>query len=149
MADKLGLECKLYHAGELLSDTVTPETAGWQEIGNVRDLTLNLSKGEADVTKRENNGWEAIRGTLKSGSIEFDMLWDTEDAAFTALKDAYLNDTDVALAAMSGPIATSGEQGLVANFQVTGFNRNEQLREGVTVSVTVKPHSQIQWYEVA
>lgn len=34
---------------------------------------LNLEKGEADVTTRANNGWRATKGTLKEGSIEFEM----------------------------------------------------------------------------
>lgn len=133
MSFKLGLDCKLYeNEGTWASPT-------WTERSNVRDLTLNLEKGEADLTTRANNGWRATVGTIKDASLEFDIVWDTEDAFFTALKDAYLNGTNIDLAAMDGAIATSGSQGLRAEWQVTSFSRSEPLEEGVTVSVTLKP----------
>jgi hypothetical protein len=35
---------------------------------NVRDVTLNLETGEADVTTRANSGWKQTFATLKDGS---------------------------------------------------------------------------------
>lgn len=68
---KLGMEAKLYrNSGTYASPT-------WTEIQNVKDLTLNLEAGEADVTTRGNAGWRATIASLKDGSIEFDMVWDT------------------------------------------------------------------------
>ena len=77
------------------------------------------------------------------------MVWDSSDAAFSALKDAWLNSTEIALAAMDGAVDTSGNQGLASNFTVTNFSRSEALEEAITVSVTVKPSSQTEWYVVA
>ena len=149
MAKKLGQECKFYHSDTLLDGTTNvPGTVAWSEITNIRDLTLNLETGEADVTTRANNGWRATKATLKDGSIEFEMLWETGDAGFTALKTAWANGDEIALAAMDGDIELSGSEGLVGNFAVTNFSRSEPLEEGVTVSVTVKPASQTDWYEV-
>ena len=48
-------------------------------LDNVRDAKFNLEKTEADVTTRRSNGWEQAVGVLKKGSVEFDMIWDTED----------------------------------------------------------------------
>ncbi|MFO7958997.1 MAG: phage tail tube protein [Candidatus Brocadiia bacterium] len=150
MGHKLGKDCKFYYSSTLLDGaTNTPATVSWNEVGNVRDLTLNLETGEADVTTRANNGWRATAATLKDGSLEFEMLWDTGDAAFAALKDAWAGGGEIALAAMDGDIQTSGNEGLAGNFSVTNFSRNEPLEEGVTVSVTVKPSSQTEWYEAA
>jgi len=147
---RLGLECKFYYSDTLLDGgTNTPATVSWNEIDNVRDLTLNLETGEADITTRANDGWRATAATLKDGSIEFEMLWKPGDAAFDALKDAWVNSEEIALAAMDDEIATSGSEGLAGNFTVTNFSRSEPLEEGVTVSVTVKPSSRTQWYEVA
>ena len=146
---KLGKDCKLYHSSTLLDETNTPSTVTWDEISNVRDLTLSLETGEADVTTRANNGWRATLATLKDGSIEFEMMWETADSAFTAIQDAYMNGTEIALAAMDGDISASGSEGLASNFSVTAFSRSEPLEEGVTVSVTVKPSSHTQWYEVS
>jgi len=133
MSIKLGMEAKLYR------NTGTYEAPTWVEMTNVKDLTLNLEKGEADVTTRANQGWRATAGTLKEGSVEFEMAWDTADAGFTAIKDAWFGGTTVELAVMDGDITVDGTQGLRATFAVISFTRNEPLEEAMSVNVTVKP----------
>ena len=132
MGVRLGMEAKLYW------NSGTYAVPTWEEMGNVKDVTLNLEKGEADVTTRANDGWRATLGTLKEGSIEFEMVWDTDDAGFLALKDAYFNDTAIEMAVMDGDVAASGSQGLRASFSVTNFSRSEPLEEAIGVSVTLK-----------
>jgi hypothetical protein len=83
MGVRLGLEAKLYR------NTGTSGSPTWTEMTNVKDLTLNLEASEADVTTRGNAGWRATLAALKDASIEFEMVWDTADAAFTAIKDAF------------------------------------------------------------
>jgi hypothetical protein len=133
MAVKLGLDAKLYR------NTGTHAAPTWNEIVNVRDVTLSLEAGEADVTTRGNNGWRATVATLKDASVEFDMVWDTEDTDFAAIRDAFLNRTAIQFAVMDGDIATAGSQGLKAYCAITAFSRNEALEEAITVSVTIKP----------
>ena len=126
MAIVLGLDAKLFRG-----------TAGSQaatEVTNVKDLTLNLESGEADVTTRATQGWKATAATLKEASLEFEMVWDTSDAGFKAIKDAYFNNTAIALFASDGD-----GNGLDADFVVTSFSRSEPLEEALTVSVTCKP----------
>lgn len=134
MGVKFGLDAKLYFCAAGIGATPT-----WTELTNVKNVTLNLQKGEADVTTRANNGWKATAGTLKEGSIEFEMVWDTADAGFTALKDAYFNNSLIGLAAMDGPVATVGSQGLWADCMVIDFSRDEPLEEALSVKVTAKP----------
>jgi hypothetical protein len=124
---KLGLEGKLYYgdAGSTASN----------ELKNTKDVTLNLDSSEADVTTRGNNGWRATVAALKDASIEWAMIWDTDDAGFTAIKSAYLNGTPIALAVLDD---TDGE-GLDADFAITSFSREEPLEEAMSVSVTAKP----------
>ena len=133
MAIKLGMEAKLYR------NTGTYAAPTWVELTNVKDVTLNLEKGEADVTTRANAGWRATAATLKDASVEFEMVWDTTDAGFTAIKNAYFNNTTIELAVMDGAIATNGSQGLRATMMITNFSRSEALEEAITVSVTAKP----------
>ena len=133
MGAKTGLEAKLYYK----VGGVAHETNPWLEMKNVRDNTLNLEKGEADVTTRGNSGWRATVGTLKDGSIEFEMVWDPADAAFAALQNAYLNDEVIGLAILDEAKETG--TGLVADFAVTNFSRNEPLEEAMTANVTAKP----------
>jgi hypothetical protein len=129
MAIKLGMEAKLlYKAGGQAGG------GAWTALNNVRDVTLNLEAGEADVTTRANAGWRAIVQTLKEASVEFEMVWDTADAGFAAVKDAYLSNAPIGLQILDG----TGGQGLQADFMITAFSRNEALEEAITVSVTAK-----------
>ena len=112
---------------------------GLTELTNIKDVTLNLTKGEADATTRAANGWKVVLAALKEGSIEFEMNWDTTDASFGQLFASWLNDTTVAMAFLDGDKATSANQGLWADFIVTGFAKKEPLQEVQTVSVTIKP----------
>lgn len=132
MGAKLGLEAKLYHNAADFSGT-------WAELKNVKDLTLNIEAGEADATTRGNNGWKAILAALKDASIEFEMVWDTSDAGFTAIRTAFFAGTPLGMAIMDGDMATIGSQGLQAAMAITNFSRNEPLEEAITVSVTAKP----------
>ena len=146
MSVRLGMDAKLYrNAG-------TFAAPNWNLIPNVRDLTLNLETGEADVTTRANNGWRATVATLKDASIEFEMVWDTSDEDFTAIRNAFLNNTPLEVAVLDGLVATTGSQGLRATCMVTSFTRNEPLEEAITVNVTVKPtysENAPQWMTVA
>ena len=129
MAIKLGMEATLNYK---------PDGQGgagsWTELTNVKDVTLSLETGEADVTTRANSGWRATVATLKDASVEFEMVWDTGDAGFAAIKDAYLGNEVIGLQVLDGD---SGE-GLQADFMITSFSRSEALEEAIMVSVTAK-----------
>lgn len=125
--------------GKLYRNTGTYAAPVWQEIGNVKDLTLNLEKGEADVTTRQNAGWRATVATLKEGSIEFSMIWDTSDPGFAAIKDAWFSNSPLEMAVLDGPVTQPGSQGLRASFAVIKFGREENLEEAMNVPVSLKP----------
>jgi len=122
----LGMNAKLYYgaAGS------TPST----EMGNVKDVTLTLEAGEADVTTRANSRWRATAPTLRECTAEFEMVWDPTDAGFTAIKNAFLSAGLIALKVLD---QASG-QGPDGDFAITSFSRNEALEEAITVSVTAK-----------
>jgi hypothetical protein len=132
---RLGLEAKLYFkVGGVAS--VGP----WVELTNVKDLTLSLETGEADVTTRATLGWKATIGTLREASIEWEMVWaGATDAGFTAIKDAFFQGKLIGLAVMDGDIATTGNQGLHADCSITQFSREEPLAEALTAKITAKP----------
>jgi hypothetical protein len=127
MAVKLGMNCKAYYG--------TAGSTADTEMENVTDVTINLTQEEADVTTRGNDGWKATVGTLKDGSVDFTMIWDTEDLGFAAIEDAWMNNTAIALAFLD---EEDGE-GLDADFMVINLTRNEPLAEAVTATVNVKP----------
>ena len=122
----LGMNAKLYYGAA----GATAAT----EMGNVRDVTLTLEAGEADITTRANQGWRATAPTLRECSVEFEMVWNPADAGFTAIKTAFLAAGTIALKVLD----QAGGQGPDGDFAITSFTRNEALEEAVTVSVTAK-----------
>lgn len=133
MGVKLGMDAKLYR------NTGSYGSPVWNEVKNVKDVTLNLEAGEADVTTRGNAGWRANIATLKDASLEFEMVWDTADDDFTAIRTAFLTNAAIEFAVLDGPVAMSGSQGLRASMAITNFSRAEPLEEAIKVSVTAKP----------
>ena len=144
----LGLDAKLYYLSTGVRATWGTATAGIHtaaapsnlaEIESVRDVTVNIEKGEADVSTRGNNGWKANLGTLKDGSIDVVAIWDKEDAALLAVLSAFLTNANIAIAALDGAEDVVGTQGLWADMQVMNFTKGEPLEEGQTVNFTLKP----------
>lgn len=133
MTVKLGLDARLYR------NTGSYASPVWNEVTNVKDLTLNLEAGEADVSTRGNNGWRATVARLKDASIEFEMILDTGNDDFVSIRDAFLAGAALEFAVMDGPINAAGSQGLRASCAITKFSRNESLEEAISVSVTLKP----------
>ena len=149
MADfLLGMNAKIYQ-GAAVADPTTLLVSTLTEMGNVKDVTLSLEAGEADVTTRANNGWRATAPTLRECSCEFEMVWKPGDAGFEAIKAAFLTAGTVALAVLTGAHNESGAEGPVGNWSITNFSRSESLEEAVTVSVTAKLAAFGQWYEAA
>jgi hypothetical protein len=133
MALKLGMAAKLFFkVGGVAA------AGAWTELANVKDVTLSLETGEADVTTRANAGWKATVATLKEGSVEFEMVWDSADAGFTAIKNAFFGNLPIGLAVMDGDLAATGSQGLQADFSITQFSREEPLEEAIVVKVQAK-----------
>jgi len=142
----LGMNAKIYQ-GAAVADPSTLDPATLTEMGNVKDVTLSLEAGEADITTRANNGWRATAPTLRECSCEFEMVWKPGDAGFEAVKTAFLTAGTVALAVLTGAHNESGAEGPVGNWSITNFSRSEALEEAVTVSVTAKLAAFGQWYE--
>jgi len=130
MATRLGLACVAYYF-----DTT------WKELTVARDVSLGLEAGEADVTTRGANGWELTIATLKKGSVDIELLYDTADPGFTALQNAYFTSSPLKMAFMDGPALApaSTAQGLLAYFSVSKFSRDEPLQEALKIKATVKP----------
>ena len=128
MAIKLGLDAKLFRG--------TAGTQGTIEVTNVKDVSLSLESGEADVTTRKAKGWKLSVATLKEASLEITILYDTEDEDFLAFKEAYFSNTPISLFVTDGDTTAHGQD---ADFSVTGFTVDQPLEEAVTVKVTAKP----------
>ena len=139
----LGMNAKIYQGA------AGGDLASLAEMANVKDVTLSLEAGEADVTTRANQGWRATAPTLRECTAEFEMLWKPGDAGFDAVKTAFLSAGTIRLAVLTGDRAASGVEGPLGDFSITNFSRSEPLEEGVTVSVTAKLATFDSWVEVA
>ena len=126
MAIVLGLDAVLMRG--------TAGSKGTTEVKNVKDLTLNLESGEADVTTRATAGWRASVATLKEASLEFSILYDTEDTDYNAFAEAYFGNTPLSLFVSDGNGTV-----LDADFSITGFSIEQPLEEALSVSITAKP----------
>jgi hypothetical protein len=148
MADsyELGMNAQILY-GEAVADPTTLTPASMTELTNVKDVTINHETGEADVTTRGNSGWRATAATLRECSVDFQMIWKNGDAGFTAIKEAWVNGTEIALAILTGDPAEAGTEGPFGNFSITNFTRNEPLEEAITVDVTAKLSAWGGWFE--
>jgi len=128
---RTGLQCKTYY------NSATYASPTWVEIVNIRDEDLDMTIGEADMSRRASD-WEEIVVTLKKGTFNFDVVYKYGDAVFTVLLNAFLNRTAVEFAFADGAIATSGTLYLRATCYVGGVKQNRKLTEGVTYPFTLR-----------
>lgn len=135
MTLRIGLKSKLYR------NTGTYASPTWDEVSNVKDLSLDLSANEADAGTRGNGGWAAVVATVKEAEVTFDMLWDPDDTDLQAFRDAYLNGSTIEVAVLDGVIGNTpaDAQGLRFEGIVTKFSRAEPLADIDSVSVALKP----------
>lgn len=94
-------------------------------------------------TTRGNQGWRATAPTLRECNVDFEMQWKPGDAAFSAVKTAFLTAGTVEMEVLD---QLDGE-GPHGNFSITNFSRSEPLEEALGVSVTAKLAEFIEWLE--
>lgn len=150
MAEKIGFQCKAYYSStDLDGNQNTPATVQWTEITKARDVSLELSDDEVDMSSRAGDGFKATLQGLRDWGMSFNMLWNNEDTVLAALRDAYLDRNPIALAFMDGDIEVAANEGPCGNFSVTRFERAEDMADAVVANITVKLYSYAEWYEVA
>ena len=138
----LGMNAKIYQG------TTGDDLADLTEMGNVRDVTVNMEAGEADITVRANQGWRGTAPTLRECSVEFEMVWKPGDAGFDAIKAAFLSNGTIELAILDQARTVDGAEGPKGSFSITNFSRNEALEEAIKVSVTAKLAEFDEWVVV-
>ncbi len=129
MAFTLGKDCHLYY-----KEGGVDGGGSWIELDNVRDVKWDNTCDEADVSTRRGGNYKQTVPTLAAGSVEFQMVWDTDDPGFAAFWDAFNDRTIIGLRVYTR--ADGG--GLEADFAVTNLSRNEGLTEAVVADVTCK-----------
>lgn len=136
MTHVLGLD------GYMFRNSATHATPTWVEMTNVKNVTVPLEKAEADVTTRAAEGWRQLVGTLKTASIDFQMVYDQEDADFGVIQAAFFANSIIEFWIADGPaVPASGEtsQGFRAGCEIFAFGQDQNLEEAFMVNVTIKP----------
>ena len=117
------------------------------ERSNIRDVTLNLERATADITTRAGNGYRQVASTLAEASVDFQLVYDPDDAFFTALKKQYEAQLLIDMAFADGEIgdegtaATGGTDGVIffrAEFAITNFSITQNLEEAMMVDCTLQ-----------
>lgn len=131
-ASSLGYLCKLYY------NSATHATPTWVEVKRAKDVSVPLSKDEADTSRRESK-WKFSKGAQREGALEFGYQYKSgADTVFDMLLDSFLNGTAVQFAVMDGDITASGNQGLRAFMEVFDFPHDEPLADGVVYNIGLK-----------
>lgn len=146
----VGKDCKLYY------NSATNATPTWVEVKQAINVTVNLGKGEADVSSRA-SGWKLAKGTLKELEVSFTYRHVAgADTVFDALLAGYVGNTPKQFAVMDADITLTGAQGPKAYFEIFQLNQSQELEGSVEYEVTMKPTYFLDgttlveptWYEV-
>lgn len=130
-AARIGKLKKLYYSAAGLA------VPTWVEQGKLQGGTLTRSKDVAEVKERDLNITTVLTAHDNVG-YTFTLTRRPGDTFFDAIDEAYNNDTNVALAIMTGDITNSGERGYQAEFKVVNLTDNEE-HTGTTVEVEIRP----------
>ena len=85
---RLGMNAKFYLKPGGLSGNVA-----WIEMGNVKDVTVDVQTGEADVTTRANAGWKASVSAFDGNGAEFARYVVSENKIFSENLTDHANAT--------------------------------------------------------
>jgi len=104
-------------------------SVGGAELQEVKDVTIELSTGEVDITTRKSKGYRAIAAGLKECSCSFNVLYDPQGGAFATIQAAWESREPI-------PLSVAGV--INGQFCIIGFTRNEPLEEAINYDVTAK-----------
>jgi len=158
---KIGFQCKAYYlsttraawAGSATNGVfVGAAPGGLNEMTSVRNATVTIDNGEADVSTRGSEGFELTAQALFKWSVDLEIPWDPTDASFAALFGAYLQRQSIPVVMLDDDKTTAGAQGPWADWAVMKFSRDENLDKEVIAQVTLKPTQSAvppQWVKVS
>lgn len=110
----------------------------WQELTIVADVTVNQTRNKGTV-KNRGLGSEKYLAGLKVRSIDLEITHEPDDALFQVIADAYDSGDPIGIAAMDGPIGTSGSYGLQMDVIVTEFTQTQPLEDSSNWKVKLEP----------
>jgi hypothetical protein len=139
MAFVLGLNHKLYYqsTGTRIAWPATGPAPNLVLVGNARDVTFSGDAATADVSTRGGGKFRQQVATLNDAEVEFEMVYDTSDAAYTFMAAAWIGGTVFGVAILDGLSTVTGTKGLWMDAVVSGFEWSQELEEAGKVSITL------------
>jgi len=146
-SNRLGRAAKLYRVPLVLGVEGTEV-----EVENVKDLTLNLSTNEADVSTRESDAFVESAAVSLTGEVTFQMQLPAEgtaDVNIDAISDAYFARTTVRMIVLDGDIDVDGNEGIKSDFTITNFSKGQPLEGVQLIDITMKPSANTSQYQTS
>lgn len=128
MADAKGRDAILSYGGQGVSAST------YVAIGNVKDVSHDLTATTIDATTRDDEGWTNNRKGLKSATITFNLKRDTTDATQSALEAAYYSDTIRVW--LKDKLSSNSSKGFSGLFEITSWNIGEPVDDMQMIDVT-------------
>lgn len=127
---------KLGGDGVLARNSGSYGSPTWNTITECESLALQLKKNTGEFRTRA-SAYVLKRGGKIEALVEFKLVYDPGDDDWTVLRDAFLNGTAIEFMVFDGAIATVGNQGLRASFEVVELPLDQPLEEGMSVAVVL------------
>ena len=108
-------------------------TFGGNTIGKAQNVDLDMTADEEETTTRDSAGWKEFLQGLKEWTAPVDNLWVPDNTGLVAIRDAFLNGTQVGVA-----FKDEDDYGFSGNCIVTSLKMGQPLAEAVTMPVTLR-----------
>lgn len=118
------------------SDYANPS---WATVDLTKDCKIPMGHGESDASNRGGGGFSSTEPGLTQLSYEFNMIEDRENAAYQALRAAFLAKSQLDVWASDAAPGTPGASGPRAVCKVFKFDNGETLGDVTTIDVVIKP----------
>ena len=106
---------------------------GGEEVGRAKDVTLNLSSDEIEVTTKTSAGWKEFLAGLHEWSIDAELLWVPSETMYDTLQAAFLNRTSIACVFEDGD-----GYGYTGNGVLTQFGAGNPLADAMGITVSIR-----------
>ncbi len=114
----------------------TYSTPTWGEIRRIGDVNIGGEKSTSDLAMRETPNDKASFGGLKFPiSFSYYKRIGAVDAIFDKLRQSFLTNAVLDIAAVDQPIATVGAEGFRGPYVCSKFERSEPVNDSVVYNV--------------
>lgn len=131
-ASTLGGDC-VFH-----TDDAGAGIGTWATYDGVADVTVTATRNTGRRKDRSLD-YETVHAGQRVISVSATLTFEAGDTQMEEIRTAFNSGADIGIAVMSGPVATTGSEGLICNAKVTEYSTSQPLENVVSISVTFEP----------